>query len=80
MKYFNANNSILAILSGDYYLFEDMDENLELNLLHEKPNVAVEDDVLKRNISKRRTFEEVCDRMTLLFSFFPPKKALSHYV
>ncbi|XP_037048036.1 piezo-type mechanosensitive ion channel component isoform X2 [Bradysia coprophila] len=49
----------MAILSGDYYLFEDMDENLELNLLHEKPSVAVEDDILKRNISKRRTFEEV---------------------
>lgn len=61
VKHFCFNNklSILAILSGDYYLFEDMDENLELNLLHEKPNVAVEDDVLKRNISKKMTFEEV---------------------
>lgn len=37
-----------------------MDENLELDLLHQKPNVAVEDDVLKRNISRKMTLEEVC--------------------
>lgn len=55
----NTTNSILAILSGDYYLFEDMDEQVELNLLQTKPAPAFEDDVLKKSISKRKTFEEV---------------------
>ncbi len=59
-----------------------MHENLELNLLHEKPNVAVEDDVLNRSISKKMTLEEVCRYFLLHESIFKinnlsPRKALS---
>lgn len=48
-----------AVRSGDYYLFEDLDEKVELDLLHERPSAGIEDAITDRKMGDKMTVEEV---------------------
>lgn len=48
-----------AVRSGDYYLFEDLDEKVELDLLHERPSAGIEDAITDRKLADKQTFEQV---------------------
>lgn len=41
-------------------MFQNVNEKLDLNLLHEKATVFIGDDFLNRNILPRTTLKEVC--------------------
>lgn len=47
--------------SGDYYLFEDLDEKVELELLHERPSAGIDDTMTDRKMSDKMTIEQVSD-------------------
>lgn len=49
----------LAVRSGDYYLFEDLDEKVELDLLHERPSAGIDDAMTDRKLSDKMTIEQV---------------------
>ncbi|XP_031619375.1 piezo-type mechanosensitive ion channel component isoform X7 [Contarinia nasturtii] len=48
-----------AVRSGDYYLFEDLDEKVELDLLHERPSAGIDDAITDRKLSDKLTIEQV---------------------
>lgn len=48
-----------AVRSGDYYLFEDLDEKVELDLLHERPSAVIDDAITDRKLSDKMTIEQV---------------------
>lgn len=48
-----------AVRSGDYYLFEDLDEKVELDLLHERPSAGIEDEITDRKMGDKMTMEQV---------------------
>lgn len=48
-----------AVRSGDYYLFEDLDEKVELDLLHERPSAGIEDTITERKLGDKMTVEQV---------------------
>lgn len=48
-----------AVRSGDYYLFDDFGEKVELDLMDAKPATAVSDQQLKRRMSTRRSLKQV---------------------
>lgn len=50
-----------AVRSGDYYLFEDLDEKVELELLHERPSAGIDDAMTDRKMSDKMTIEQVGD-------------------
>jgi hypothetical protein len=47
------------VRSGDYYLFEDLDEKVELDLLHERPSAGIDDAITDRKLSDKMTIEQV---------------------
>lgn len=49
----------IAVRSGDYYLFEDLDEKVELDLLHERPSAGIDDAITDRKLSDKLTIEQV---------------------
>lgn len=51
----------IAVRSGDYYLFEDLDEKVELELLHERPSAGIDDAITDRKMSDKMTIEQVGD-------------------
>ncbi|XP_031619369.1 piezo-type mechanosensitive ion channel component isoform X2 [Contarinia nasturtii] len=48
-----------SVRSGDYYLFEDLDEKVELDLLHERPSAGIDDAITDRKLSDKLTIEQV---------------------
>lgn len=48
-----------AVRSGDYYLFEDLDEKVELDLFNERPSAAIDDAITERKLSDKLTIEQV---------------------
>lgn len=48
-----------AVRSGDYYLFEDLDEKVELDLLHERPSAGIDDAITDRKLADKLTVEQV---------------------
>lgn len=54
-----------AVRSGDYYLFEDLDEKVELDLLHERPSAGISDAITDRKLGDKMTLEQV----NVLFPF-----------
>lgn len=48
-----------AVRSGDYYLFEDLDEKVELDLLYECPSGGIEDAITDRKLADKMTVEQV---------------------
>lgn len=49
----------LAVRSGDYYLFEDLDEKVELDLIHERPSAAINDAMPDKKLGDKLTVEQV---------------------
>lgn len=49
----------IAVRSGDYYLFEDLDEKVELDLLHERPSAGIDEAMADRKLSDKLTIEQV---------------------
>lgn len=54
-----SQNATLAVRSGDYYLFEDLDEKVELDLLHQRPSAGIEDTITDRKMADKMTVEKV---------------------
>lgn len=52
---------ITAVRSGDYYLFEDLDEKVELDLIHERPSAGIEDAMTDKKLNDKLTIEQVRD-------------------
>lgn len=48
-----------AVRSGDYYLFEDLDEKVELDLIHERPSAGIEDALSDKKLADKLTIEQV---------------------
>lgn len=51
--------SRIAVRSGDYYLFEDLDEKVELDLLFEQPSAGIDDAMNDHKLSDKLTIEQV---------------------
>lgn len=47
--------------SGDYYLFEDLDEKVELDLIHARPSAGIEDTLSDLKLADRKTLEQVIE-------------------
>lgn len=58
-----------AVRSGDYYLFEDLDEKVELDLLHERPSAGIEDAITDRKLGDKLTVEQVKTLVTKYLFF-----------
>lgn len=58
-----------AVRSGDYYLFEDLDEKVELDLLHERPSAGIEDAITDRKMGDKLTVEQVKKISDRIFVF-----------
>lgn len=58
LLFLHTQNKI-AVRSGDYYLFEDLDEKVELDLLHERPSAGIDDAITERKLSDKMTIEQV---------------------
>lgn len=54
--YFHLN---IAVRSGDYYLFADLDEKVELDLIHERPSAGIEDSLADKKLADKLTIEQV---------------------
>lgn len=57
--FFQTHQKTTAVRSGDYYLFEDLDEKVELDLLHERPSAGIDDAITDRKLSDKMTIEQV---------------------
>lgn len=55
-----------AVRSGDYYLFEDLDEKVELDLLHERPSAGIDDAMTDKKMSDKMTIEQVNESSILM--------------
>lgn len=58
-NFFQTHQKTTAVRSGDYYLFEDLDEKVELDLLHERPSAGIDDAITDRKLSDKMTIEQV---------------------
>lgn len=54
-----CSNVCIAVRSGDYYLFEDLDEKVELDLIHERPSAGIEDALSDKKLGDKLTIEQV---------------------
>lgn len=69
-----------AVRSGDYYLFEDLDEKVELDLIHERPSAGIEDALSDKKLGDKLTIEQVCSPLiffslsilNILYVLMPP--------
>lgn len=78
----NSNRSALcvcvccaAVRSGDYYLFEDLGEKIELDLMTAKAPAVVSDLQLRQRLASKQTVEQVreidfVDEMSVCGIFF----------
>lgn len=59
-----------AVRSGDYYLFEDLGEKIELDLMTAKTPTVVHDVQLRQRLASKQTVEQVrnCDRFIHSFA------------
>lgn len=53
---------LTAVRSGDYYLFEDVFEKVDLDMIDSKPDAAVHDKLLKRRMSTHRNLKQVISK------------------
>lgn len=63
---FNAYHSLffrgkIAVRSGDYYLFADLDEKIELDLINERASAGIEDTMAEKKLADRMTMEQVSE-------------------
>lgn len=56
---FLLKHFFIAVRSGDYYLFEDLDEKVELDLLYKQPSAGIDDTITDRKLSDKLTIEQV---------------------
>ncbi|XP_055299160.1 piezo-type mechanosensitive ion channel component isoform X9 [Sitodiplosis mosellana] len=61
-----------AVRSGDYYLFEDLDEKVELDLLHQRPSAGIDDAITDRKLSDKMTIEQELASATHKDEFIQP--------
>lgn len=48
-----------AVRSGDYYLFRDLDEKIELDLINERASAGIEDTMAEKKLADKMTMEQV---------------------
>lgn len=49
-----------AVRSGDYYLFADLDEKIELDLINERASAGIQDTMAEKKLADKMTIEQVC--------------------
>lgn len=52
-----------AVRSGDYYLFADLDEKIELDLINERASAGIEDSMAEKKLADKMTIEQVSARI-----------------
>lgn len=58
-----------AVRSGDYYLFADLDEKIQLHLLSERASAAIADTITEKKLADKMTIEQV-NVFFLIFNFW----------
>lgn len=57
----------IAVRSGDYYLFADLDEKIELDLINERASAGIEDTMAEKKLADKMTIEQVSVRFDIPF-------------
>lgn len=70
MRFFNTTFcfDLTAIRSGDYYMFEDVEDEFELDIINQRDSDDEEEkqSATRRRLSKKMNFSQVCFSLTIL--------------
>lgn len=65
--FYTCGKKQTAVRSGDYYLFADLDEKIELDLINERASAGIEDSMAEKKLADKMTIEQVSARISCIY-------------